>query len=221
MQHVLENYTVGRLARAIPLIGPYSPSLLETLFPRAGFLFKLLVAFAFVGLLVGCGRARFYLPENPVPITFQTFGVLLTGAVMGARWGLFSILFWYFLGMASLPVFQGGNPRGYGIEGWEYLSDSPTAGYIIGFILATTVVGYLSQHGWNRGKSLWPILLGGLILYLPGLPWLAIKSARVTQDTVFAKGMYPFIPGDLVKIMMASLASGLLWTIADRRGRRS
>ena len=199
--------------RPLSLVGAYQRSLFDALFPSASTVHRLITALLFVGILVGMSRARFYLPDNPVPITLQTFGVLLTGGVLGVRWGLFSILVWYFLGMAGIPVFQGGG------NGWAYLSGSPTAGYIIGFIAATWMVGYLSQHGWNRGRGLWPMLLGNLTVYLPALLWLG-AFGFVSWDSVFSRGMYPFIPGDLIKLMGASLLVAGLWSIADWRKSR-
>ncbi len=198
--------------RPLRLIGAYERSLLEALLPSATTIHRFVIALAFVGILVGMGRARFYLPDNPVPITLQTFGVLLTTGVLGVRWGLFTILVWYFLGMAGVPVFQGGG------NGWAYVSGSPTAGYIIGFIAATWLVGYMSQHGWNRGRGLWPMLLGNLVVYVPGLLWLG-AFGFVSWETVFSKGMYPFIPGDLIKLMGAALVVAGLWTLADKRRR--
>ena len=92
---------------------------------------------------------------------------------------------------------------------------APRGGYLIGFIAAVWVVGYLSQHGWNRGRVLWPMLLANLIIYLPGLLWLGAKDF-VPWGNVFSKGMYPFIPGDLVKLMLAALAVGYGWHVADK-----
>ncbi len=209
MQRTAVYQEIVTIAKPWSLIGRHNPSLLEALFPSFRFMEKLMVSMAFVGILVGLSRARFYLPDNPVPITFQTFGVLLIGGVLGWRWGLLSILTYYFLGMAHVPVFQGGN------SGWDYVSSSATAGYLIGFILASWVVGYLSQRGWHHGRALWPILLAALLLYLPGLLWLGAKDI-VPWENVFSKGMYPFIPGDLIKLMMASLTVGLGWKAADR-----
>ncbi len=215
MQRVIRSGEIIAQARPQSIIGPYNESLLEALLPSIKFAGKLIVALAFVGLLVALARARFYLPDNPVPITFQTFGVLLTGGVLGWRWGLFSVLAYYLLGMAGVPVFQGGG------NGWHYVSASPTGGYLIGFILSVWLVGYLVQHGWHRGRTLWVMLLGGLILYLPALLWLYAFDFEWARGHVFSKGMYPFIPGDLVKVMLTSLAVGVGWTLADRRRRSS
>ncbi len=197
------------------LIGERNPSLMQSLLPSASVWQKAAIAILFIGLLVAFGRARFYLPDIPVPITLQTFGVLLTGGVLGWRWGLVSILGWYFLGMAGVPVFQGGG------NGWAYVSGqtSITGGFLIGFIFCVGLVGFLSQRGWTHGRSLWPMLLGALAIYLPGLLFWASFSDTLNQDNLFIKGMYPFLPGDLVKLMAASVVTGALWTVADRRRR--
>ncbi|MBM3945505.1 MAG: biotin transporter BioY [SAR202 cluster bacterium] len=215
MQLVSRSATAVTQAKPWVLLGKPGPSLLEALWPGINTMQKLAVSLVMVGILVGLARARFFLPDNPVPITFQTFGVLAMGGLLGWRWGLFSILVYYFLGMAGAPVFQGGG------NGWHYLSATATAGYIIGFILAAGVVGFLAQRGWNRGRSLWPMLLGSLLVYLPGLLWLNYKDLGwPAEGQLFSQAMYPFIPGDLVKLMLASLAVGLGWKIADSRNAR-
>jgi len=170
------------------------------------------VSLALVGVLAGLARARFFLPDNPVPITFQGFGVLMIGGVLGWRWGLFSILVYYFLGMAGVPVFQGGG------NGWAYTGEGVTGGYLIGFIASAALVGYLSQRGWNRGRSMWTMVIGMLVVYVPGLLWLHFGDfSWPAEGELFSSGMYPYIPGDLVKTMLAALAVGLGWKIADRR----
>ena len=202
------------IARLPPfsVIGRYSPSLMDSLFPSINTLQRLAISLFFVGLLVAFGRITFYLPDNPVPISFQTTGVLLMGGVLGLRWGLVAILVYYFLGMAGVPVFKDGG------NGWHYVSGTVTAGYIIGFIAAVPVVGFLSQHGWDRGRVLWPMLLGGLVIYFPALLWLHFFDfGWPPEGELFKSGMYTFIPGDLVKLMLASLVVGAGWSWVDRR----
>ena len=196
------------------VIGSYNASLMDTIFPSINTLQRVAVSLFFVGLLVSFGRVTFYLPDNPVPISFQTTGVLLMGGVLGLRWGLFAILVFYFMGMAGVPVFRDGG------NGWDYVSGQATAGYLIGFIAAAPLVGYLAQRGWNRGRVLWPMLLGNLFIYVPGLLWLHYRDLGWPPDgELFSAGMYPFIPGDLVKLMIASLVVGAGWVIADWRRR--
>lgn len=198
--------------RGLSLLDAPSESLLEALAPGVRFAQKVLVAAAFVLLVAVLARARFYLPDNPVPITFQTFGILLMGGVLGWRWGLVSAIGYYLVGMAGVPVFQGGG------NGWQYVTGGVTGGYLLGFILAVGVVGYLSQRGWNRSRSLWPILVGALILYAPALIWLSVFDFGWPKEgELFSAGMYPFLPGDLIKLMLASLVVGVGWRYVDSR----
>ena len=198
--------------RGLSLLDTPSESLLEALAPGVRFAQKVLVATAFVLLVAVLARSRFYLPDNPVPITFQTFGILLMGGVLGWRWGLVSAIGYYLVGMAGVPVFQGGG------NGWQYVTGGVTGGYLLGFILAVGVVGYLSQRGWNRSRSLWPILVGALILYAPALIWLSVFDfAWPKEGELFSAGMYPFLPGDLIKLMLASLVVGVGWRYVDSR----
>ena len=211
--------TAARPARiatrgALRLLDAPGPSLLEALLPGIRVWQKALAAAALIGLVVGLARVRFYLPDNPVPITLQTFGILLMGGVLGWRWGLVSVVGYYLLGMAGVPVFQGGG------NGWHYVSGTVTAGYLLGFILAVGLVGFLSQRGWNRGRSLWPMLLGALVVYLPALVWLSVFDFGWPKPgQLFSAALYPFLPGDLVKLMGAALATGTLWRLADARAR--
>lgn len=208
--HSEQAFGAGRI---FSFLGERGPSLFDSLFPKAGVWHRAAAAVAFVVLTAALAQARFYLPDNPVPITFQTFGVLLTGGVLGWRWGLVSAAIYYLVGMLGVPVFQGGN------SGWEYVFQGVTGGYLLGFIVATGVVGYLSQRGWDRGRSLWPMLVASLLVYGPGLIWLSVFDfGWPKQGQLFSSGVYPFIPGDLVKLMLAALATGLLWRVADYRG---
>ena len=221
MQNVLRSGEIVIQAKPWVVLGRYTPSLMNSLFPSINTLQRVAISIFFVGLLASFGRATFYLPDNPVPISFQTTGVLLMGGVLGLRWGFFAILVYYFLGMgvphffdAGVPVFKDGG------NGWNYVSATATAGYLLGFIAAVPLVGYLSQRGWDRGRVLWPMLLGSLFIYVPALLWLHFKDLGwPPEGELFKSAMYVFIPGDLVKLMLASLVVGFGWTIVDRRTR--
>jgi biotin transport system substrate-specific component len=207
----------GSRGAALRLLTAPGPSLLQSLLPGIRPWQQAVAAALFIGLVTGLARVRFYLPDNPVPITLQTFGVLLTGAVLGWRWGLVSAVGYYLLGMAGAPVFQGGG------NGWHYVSATVTAGYLLGFILAVGIVGFLSQRGWDRGRSLWPVTIGALAVYAPALVWLSVFDFGWPKPgQLFSSAMYPFIPGDLVKLLGAALVTGALWRLADaRQGRRN
>ena len=201
-----------RLIPSLPLIGQRGPSLFDSLFPAAKTWHRVLAVIVMAAVTAGCAQARFYLPENPVPVTLQTFGVLATGGLLGFRWGLASALLYYVVGMAGVPVFQGTN------GGWTYVTTSVTGGYLLGFILATALTGFLSERGWDRGRVLWPMLLGMLAVYMPGLVWLSVFDLGwPAEGKLFTSAMYPFIPGDVVKLMLAALTVGGLWKLADHR----
>jgi biotin transport system substrate-specific component len=198
-------------------------TLVDALFPTSDLTRRIIRDMAlivgFAALVAVCGRIRFYLPDNyfpgsvnPIPITMQTFAVLLTGAALGSWRGISSLLLFYLVGMAGLPVFQGGH------SGWSYVSGSATAGFLIGFIAAAYVTGFLAERGWDRGKVLWALLIGNAVLYIPGLLWLGAKGF-VPWDDVLSKGLYPFIPGDLLKLLMVGLVLPSAWALLHRFGR--
>lgn len=148
-------------------------------------------------LLIACSQVRIPLPFTPVPITGQTFGVLLLGALLGSRYGTAVVSTYVLEGAIGLPVFAGWKGGFAALLG-------PTGGYIIGFIPATFVVGWLFERGWSRHLSttVAALLLGNAVIYAFGLPWLAFF---VGWNQVLQMGMLPFLPGDLVKLMAATV----------------
>jgi biotin transport system substrate-specific component len=201
-----------RRAESFSLLGSAEPSLFERLVPMANIWHKsaaVVIGIALVSLLA---QARFFLPDNPVPITLQGFGVLMLGGVLGWRLGLVSAIGYYLVGMAGLPVFAKGG------EGWDYVIHGATGGYLIGFILAAGVIGFLSQRGWNRGRSLWPMLIGSLLIYVPALIWLTVFDfGWPAEGSLFSGALYPFRPGDSLKLMAAAAATGGLWRLVDSK----
>ncbi|UCE98170.1 MAG: biotin transporter BioY [Dehalococcoidia bacterium] len=163
-----------------------------------------------VGLLA---QVRLYIPWSPVPITGQTFAVLLAGVVMGRRWGAISLVIYALLGIAGVPWFspQAGMPI-FSAGGVSHLA-GPTGGYIIGFILAALVLGYFTDR-YVKARGFLSIL--GLMLfanfaliYLPGLIWLGIwlnivSGTSITIPAIIAIGATPFIVGDILKIVAAA-----------------
>jgi biotin transport system substrate-specific component len=154
-------------------------------------------------LVALCSRVE--IPLRPVPITGQTFGVLLVGALLGSRRGAMSLLSYLALGAAGFPVFASG---AYGPARFF----GPTGGYLAGFVLAAALVGWLSERGWDR-RSLTTILamaLGMLVIYACGVTWLA---HFVGWGQVLTVGVFPFLLGDSFKIALAALALPLGWTL--------
>lgn len=136
---------------------------------------------------------------TPVPITGQTFAVLLVGTLLGSKRGAVALLTYLAEGLAGMPVFANGT------SGWAILS-GPTGGYLVGFVAAAFVTGWLAERGWDR--RVWTtalaMLIGNLVIYACGLTWLAkfVGTAHVLEA-----GLTPFLTGDALKI---ALAAGLL-----------
>jgi biotin transport system substrate-specific component len=205
-------------AHGIPwTLGRLNKPLFDTLFPNATTGHRILASVVFIVLTFACAKARFYLPDNPTPITLQTFGVLLTGSVMGWRWGMAAMLGYIGLGALGLPMFIGSDALRTPAEAWNKSITGVTGGYIIGFVVAAGVSGYLSQLGFIRSSSLWAIALGGLLLYVPALIWLAnIDFGWPAEGKLFVDGMYIYMPGDITKILATSLAVTVLWNHGHR-----
>jgi biotin transport system substrate-specific component len=202
----------AHISKPFSLLGPLEAPLLERLIPGANIWHKSAAVVIGVILVSLLAQARFFIPDNPVPITLQGFGVLMLGGVLGWRLGLFSAIGYYLIGMAGLPVFARGG------EGWDYVIHGVTGGYLLGFVLATGVIGYFSQRGWNRGRSLWPMLIGSLLIYVPALIWLTVfEFSWPAEGELLSSALYPFIAGDVLKLMAAAAVTGGLWRVVDSR----
>ncbi len=140
----------------------------------------------------------------PVPITMQTFVVLLAGALLGSKKGALSQITYLLIGMSGLPWFVRGGGIGYIM--------SPTFGYIIGFVFAAYSIGWLCERGFDRNlkTAILAMLIGNIILYIPGLFWLA---KFIGFGKVLAVGFYPFILGDLLKFILAGVLLPLGWKV--------
>ena len=202
----------AHISKPFSLLGPLEAPLLERLIPGANIWHKSAAVVIGVILVSLLAQARFFIPDNPVPITLQGFGVLMLGGVLGWRLGLVSAIGYLLVGMAGLPVFARGG------EGWDYVIHGVTGGYLLGFVLATGVIGYFSQRGWNRGRSLWPMLIGSLLIYAPALIWLTVfEFSWPAEGELLSSALYPFIAGDVLKLMAAAAVTGGLWRVADSR----
>lgn len=164
---------------------------------------------------------RLYVPENPfVPVTLQTFGVLFTSAALGARRGISATAIYLLIGAIGLPVFsfeRSGTEMFVAFDSGRVVLGS-TGGYLLGFLLASALVGHLAQRGWDRriGGSLAAMVLGTLVIYASGLLWLALALDSSVLD-VLPFGLYPFVPGDVLKLLVAAGALPLGWRLAGRR----
>jgi biotin transport system substrate-specific component len=153
------------------------------------------------------------LPFTPVPVTGQTFGVLLVGGSLGARRGLAAVLLYLAEGALGLPFFAAG------AHGLDLLKlTAATGGYLWGFACAALVVGLLSQRGWDRSirSSIGAMLLGEIIIYSFGVPWLAHALGQSSQKAL-ELGLYPFVLGDVVKLLVAAAALPATWRLLGSR----
>jgi len=153
-------------------------------------------------------QIAFYLPFTPVPITGQTFAVLLMGAVLGSRRGGLSLALYVLEGVLGLPVFAGGT-------GGMAVLFGPTAGYLIGFIPAAILVGYLSEKGFDRNRipMFFALLLGLAVIYLFGVIRLL---SFVGNEKVFLFGVAPFLVGDLLKTGMVMILIPSGWKLLNK-----
>jgi len=151
-------------------------------------------------------QVRVYLPISPVPITGQTFAVLMLAALLGSRRGVLAVIAYLMEGVAGLPVFAGG----IGLQAIL----GPTGGYLFGFIAVAYVVGKLAEMGWDRRVSttIVAMLAGEIVLYTFGVCWLAIVTNIRTALTV---GLYPFIVGDILKIALAAAVLPAGWKLLN------
>ena len=175
--------------------------------PRAGALVRDALLVVGFSLLFGLSaQVAIPLPGTPVPITGQTFGVLLTGALLGAGRGFLALALYLLEGALGLPVFAQGHA---GLAG---LLATPSAGYLWACPFAAAVVGALAERGWDRrfGTTALAMLAGNAIFYLFGLPWLA---RFVGPAQTLPMGLYPFLPGDAIKLLLAAALLPAAWRL--------
>ena len=169
--------------------------------------------------------AQIAVPLWPVPVTGQTFAVLSVGLVCGWRIGGAALLLYLVEGALGLPFFAQGK------SGWATVI-GPSGGYIWGFVLAAALVGWLAERGWDRSvpRTALAMLLGNVVLYVPGLIWLALFYAGPGQEYIaatgaetawgaaIAAGLTPFLLGDLLKLLLAAALIPAAWALLKKRG---
>lgn len=176
-------------------------------------------------VMAALAQVSIKLPFTPVPVTGQTLGVLLVGGSLGAVLGGAAMLLYLAEGAVGLPFFAEGE------SGIEYLGfATPSAGYLWGFVIAAVVIGYLAEKRWDRGvgSAIGAFLLGEIIIFTIGVFWLANAVGIPVQasgacDLASGKGcdalqlgLYPFVIGDLLKVLLAAGAFPLLWRLLKR-----
>ncbi|MGY9028777.1 MAG: biotin transporter BioY [Rhodobacterales bacterium] len=151
--------------------------------------------------------AKIKIPMIPVPMTMGTFAVLSIGAAYGMRLGLVTIIGYMLIGALGFDVFAGSSAETFGIT---YMMGG-TGGYLVGYVLAVLALGYAARQGWDRsiGKMALAMVLGNVLIYVPGLVWLAVLYG--TDAPIFTWGLTPFLLGDLVKLALAALLLPSVW----------
>jgi biotin transport system substrate-specific component len=196
----------------------FAPAIARPAGVRSRITFDVISVVAGSLIVAGLAQVSIRLHFTPVPITGQTLGVLLVGASLGAWRGGAALGLYLLEGGIGLPFFAGGT------HGWSILTVSKlggSGGYLLGFVAAALLVGYLAERGWDRNlrSSIGAMLIGEVVVYAFGLPWLA-ASLHISANTAYTYGLYPFIIGDLIKL---GLAAGLLpaaWKLVKRGDSR-
>ncbi len=162
-------------------------------------------------VIIASSRIAIPLPFTPVPISGQTFGVLLVSGALGFRRGVLSIGLYVLIGSIGLPVFAEGKSGTTVVLG-------ATGGYIVGFLVAGSLVGRLAELGWDRKivGALGAMAIGNVVIYLIGVPWL-MAVTRHDLAWGIANGLTPFLLGDALKLILAGAAFPVAWWVVGRR----
>jgi biotin transport system substrate-specific component len=184
-------------------------TLADAALPRAGVLRDVLLIVGASLITAAAARIAVPLPWSPVPLTGQTFAVLLTGAALGVRRAVLAQALYLIEGAMGLPFFAGG-------LGGPLVLAGPTGGFLVAFPLAAAVTGMCAEHGWDRrfGTMLASMLLGSAVILVSGL---AVLSHFLPADRLLAAGLLPFLPGDVIKAVAAALVLPAAWRFTNGR----
>ena len=193
--------------------------LIEAILPSEGSALMLRrVALVVLGIAALAIAAKIRVPFWPVPITMQTFVVLTLGAGFGVRLGVITLLGYLLVGALGFDVFTSSSAEKFGLA---YMMGG-TGGYLVGFVLAAGVLGWLARKGWDRSivTMAAAMLIGNAIIYVPGVLWLGHLYAE-TQGwaVVLDWGLWPFLAGDALKLALAALVLPMAWkVVSEARG---
>lgn len=171
-------------------------------------------ALVVVGIALLAIFAKIKVPMWPVPITMGTFAVLTIGAAYGPRLGLATIMGYMIVGALGFDVFAGSTAETFGLT---YMMGG-TGGYLVGYVSATLALGFAARAGWDRsmGKMALAMLLGNVLIYVPGLLWLG--QLYGWDQPIFAWGLTPFLVGDAIKLALAAVLVPAVWKfVGDAR----
>ncbi|HWA36549.1 MAG TPA: biotin transporter BioY [Burkholderiales bacterium] len=186
------------------------PTLAQTLWPSESPALRA-ITLAVAGSVLMTLSAKMHIPFWPVPMTLQTFVVLVLGAAYGWKLGAATMLLYLAEGAIGLPVFSGTPERGIGLA---YMA-GPTGGYLAGFVAGAALCGWLAERGWDRSwwRSAIAMSLGHVVILVAGWAWLATLMGA---EKAFAAGIAPFYAATVAKTAMAVLALPLAWKALKR-----
>jgi biotin transport system substrate-specific component len=160
-----------------------------------------------------------WLPDNPIPITGQTLSVLVVGGALGLRRGVLSVALYLALGL-FLPVYAG---QAHGLSNIFSVGSAGVVlgargGYLVSFLIAGALVGWLAEMGWDRRipGAIGAMILGEVVIYAIGVPWLAV-AAHSNLAWAIDKGFLPFVIGDAIKLAIAAGIFPVAWWLVGRR----
>ena len=187
------------------------PSLVNVIWDKPSWTRNIILLAAGVVLLTVSAKLK--IPFYPVPMTMQTFMVLVIGMAFGWRLGAATLFAYLAAGAMGLPVFAGTPEKGLGLV---YMT-GPTGGYLLGFLLGAIATGFLAERGWDRRASttFLAMLVGNIIIYVPGLMWLG--AVLGWEKPIIEWGLTPFLLGDLAKIALAMLVMPAAWKLVGRK----
>jgi biotin transport system substrate-specific component len=188
------------------------PTLIDAIWPEKSAPALRWAALAIIGSLLLTASAKAQFPMWPVPMTMQSFVVLVIGMAYGARLAGATVALYLLEGALGLPVFAGTPEKGIGLV---YMA-GPTGGYLAGFAVAAIAMGWLAERGWDR-KAGWAVAamaIGTLLLFVPGVAWL---SVLIGFERAIAVGLQPFLLGSVLKLALAAAVLPLAWKAVELR----
>jgi biotin transport system substrate-specific component len=188
------------------------PTLIDTVWPESAAPALRWAALAVVGSLLLTASAKAQFPMWPVPMTMQSFVVLVIGMAYGARLAGATVALYLLEGALGLPVFAGTPEKGIGLA---YMA-GPTGGYLAGFFVAAVAMGWLAERGWDRRPvlSVVAMTIGTVLLFTPGVSWLAVL---VGFEKAVQAGLMPFLVGSMLKLGLAAAVLPLAWKAVELR----
>jgi biotin transport system substrate-specific component len=188
------------------------PTLIDQIWPQGAAPALRWAALAIVGSLLLTASAKAQFPMWPVPMTMQSFVVLVLGMAYGPRLAAATVALYLAQGAFGLPVFAGTPEKGLGLA---YMA-GPTGGYLAGFMVAAVAMGWLAERGWDRTlvRSVIAMSIGTVLLFACGVGWLAVL---IGLQKAIAGGLTPFILGSVLKLALAAAVLPMAWKALDVR----